>query len=119
MPGRTAASTAGPSTQVKQEGVRIKKEKAKQEKVNGRRHTETPVEEELEQEQVDEEGADDGTEQQNNVEHDEEQEAASPRGNKRRRMNGEGDSTPSGGDGQPEPILPRVKTLPRGADGYV
>jgi len=118
MPGRSVASTAGSSTQVKQEGVRFKKEKAKQEKVNGKRRAETPVEEQLEheQQQADDEGVDSGTEQQNNVEHDE-QEAASPRGNKRRRMNGEGDSAPSGS--QPEPNLPRVKTLPRGADGYV
>ena len=53
----------------------------------------------------------DGTDCENYEEH------VSPRGNKRRRMNGEGHSGATEGNGHPEPTLLKVKTLPRGADG--
>jgi len=46
-------------------------------------------------------------------------ESGSARGSKRIRVNGDGDSAPGGSQNEDEPLLPRVKTLPRGSDGWV
>ncbi|TFK43988.1 P-loop containing nucleoside triphosphate hydrolase protein [Crucibulum laeve] len=43
---------------------------------------------------------------------------ASPRGSKRMRINGDGESRPNG-SGSQEELVPRMKTLPRGKDGYI
>ena len=50
-------------------------------------------------------------------EEDEDAQSGSPRGSKRARINGDGDSVPGRGDSQPP--LPRVKTQPRDVDQYV
>lgn len=113
MPDQFAVAMADATIQSKRNGVRVKKEKVKQENINGKRRTETLVEDdshwkELETSDVEEEVS-------NNADYEGHD---SPRGNKRRRMNGEGHSAVEG-DGYPEPSLLKVKTLPRGTDGLV
>jgi hypothetical protein len=109
MPRRSTTSAAGPSTQVKEERATVKPEKVK---VNGRRRAQTPgVEREQEEDQPKEE--EDGS-QQNDAE---EQEDGSPRGNKRRRVNGRGESAVDDEGGSLSSM--QVKTLPRGEDGRV
>ena len=116
MPSRTTNATAGASIQSKRESVRVKKEKVKQEKVKEKRRTETPVDEDSHgEEQETNDVEDDGTD----CENENHEGHVSPRGNKRRRMNGEGVSGATEGNGQPELTLLKVKTLPRGADGCV
>ncbi len=114
MPSRNTTATAGASIQSKRESVRVKKEKVKQEKVKEKRRTETPVDEDSHwEEQETNDVEDNGTDCENHEGH------VSPRGNKRRRVNGEGVSGATDGNGQPELTLLKVKTLPRGADGCV
>jgi len=107
MPSQTTIATAG-GIQSKREVVRVKKEK---EKVEEKRRTENPVEEDAHWEEQETNNVEDGTDCENYEEH------VSPRGKKRRRMNGEGHSGATEGNGHPEPTLLKVKTLPRGADG--
>jgi len=119
MPRRSTAPVAGSSTQIKQEGVRVKTEKVKQEKAKRREQTPEVEREPSEQEdQLQEEGDEGDGSQQNDVE---DQEDESPRGGKRRRVNGRGQSVVDDDEGgsQPRPSLPLVKTLPRGEDGQV
>jgi len=108
---RRATTPLEPSenARVKREKVKVKEEKNKGKE---RAHIE---EGEEEQDAAPEE------EHVNNEE--EEHETESPRGPKRRRTNVGGDSAPSGSGSQEDPedevLLPRVKTLPRGSDGFV
>ena len=120
MPRRSTTSAAGPSTQIKKERVIVKTEKVKHEKVKDKRRSPTP-EVELESSEQEEEHQpkeeEDGS-QQNDAEDYNEREDESPRGNKRRRVNGRGQSVVDGeGGSQPGPPLLQVKTLPRGEDG--
>jgi hypothetical protein len=123
MPRRSTVSAAG-SRPIKEEGVRVKAEKVKQEKVNGKRRAQTPqVErepsEQAEDQPKEEEDEEDGS-QQNDAEDYNERVNGTPRGNKRRRVNGGGQSAVDDESGsQPGPSLPQVKTLPRGEDGQV
>ena len=118
MPRRSTAPVAGPSTQIKQEGVTVKTEKVKKEKGIGKRREQTP---EQEEDQPKEEGDEEDGSQRNDAEDYNEQEGESPRGNKRRRVNGRGQSAVEDDEGgsQPRPSLPQIKTLPRGEDGQV
>jgi hypothetical protein len=97
---------------VKQEKSRVKVEKAKG-KAPARAATEDDDDEE-EEEEEEQNNSQDAEEE----EHEEEVEegGGSPRGAKRVRVNDDGDSVPSGS--QPMP-LPKVKTQPRGDDGFV
>ena len=120
MPRRSTTSAAGPSTQIKEERVTVKTEKIKHEKVKGKRRLLTPeVEREpSEQEEEDQPKEEEDDSQQNDAEDYNEREDESPRGNKRRRVNGRGQSVVDDqGGSQPGPPLPQVKTLPRGEDG--
>ncbi|KAF8967457.1 P-loop containing nucleoside triphosphate hydrolase protein [Flammula alnicola] len=108
MPRRSTTSQSTEDIRVKEERVKVKDEKTK-----GKRRA--PVEEEEEQEQEqDAEGEDEDAQgEQDNEE--EEAESGSPRGSKRARVNDDGDSVPGGSQLQ----QPRVKTQPRGDDGYI
>jgi len=108
MPRRSAVPENGTTARVKEERVRVKDEKARKP---------APIEEasqDQEQSQELEMNEDANGEQDDGEEED--VEGASPRGNKRRRVNGNGDSAP-GEASSSQPTLPRVKTLPRGDDG--
>ncbi|KIM34992.1 hypothetical protein M413DRAFT_449948 [Hebeloma cylindrosporum] len=93
---------------VKEEKIQIKEERNK-----GKQRARVEDEEE-EQISQDVEGDEDAA-----GEPDDEEEAGSPRGAKRMRVNRDGDSVPGGSQNEDEPPLPKVKTLPRGTDGYI
>ena len=117
MPRRSAPSAA---RQVKEEGVKVKKEKVKLEKVGKRRVQVEREPSEQSENHLDEESEEEGGSQQNGVEDYDEREDASPRGNKRRRVNGGGGQTAVDEGGSPAAVsLPQVKTFPRGEDGQV
>ncbi|KAF9554516.1 P-loop containing nucleoside triphosphate hydrolase protein [Agrocybe pediades] len=100
------------------ENVRVKFEKVKVKEEKNKGKTRARIEED-ETEHAAVEGEDARAETSNNEEDTEEN--GSPRGSKRRRTNGEGDSAPSGSGSHEDnnEDLPRVKTLPRGEDGYI
>lgn len=119
MPRRSAA---GPSSQIKEGPTRVKKEEVKQEKVNGKHRAQTPEDTSEASEKPeglsDEEREEENGGQQNGTDEDhDEREDESPRTNKRRRVNGRGESAVGDGGSQIEPVLPKIKTLPRGANG--
>jgi hypothetical protein len=92
--------------------TRVKEEKIKEERNKGKQRA--LVEEEEQEQSRGAEGEEDAAD-----ERDDEEETASPRGAKRVRVNRDGASVPSGSQNQEEPLLPKVKTLPRGRDGWV
>jgi structural maintenance of chromosomes protein 5 len=93
---------------VKEEKIKVKEERNK----GKQRARVDEEEEEQRQPPQDPEGDEDAA-----GEPDDEEEAGSPRGAKRIRVNGDGDSAPGGSQNDDEPPLPKVKTLPRGSDG--
>ena len=103
---RRATNADSAYRRVKEEKIKVKEERNK-----GKRRAR--VEEEEEQRpSPDAEGNEDAA-----GEPDDDEEAGSPRGAKRLRVNGDGDSAPGGSQNDDEPPLPKVKTLPRGSDG--
>ncbi|KAF9528049.1 P-loop containing nucleoside triphosphate hydrolase protein [Crepidotus variabilis] len=116
-------SKASSSTQAKKQGAKVKREKVKEEKSSRKRREVTPEEpeEEPSQDAGDEEDGSDGPDEPENATQnpEDEDEGSSPRGTKRRRINGDGDSATSDQDEDQEVALPKVTTLPRGADGYI
>ena len=120
MPRRSVAS-AGPSTQIKKEPARarVKKERVKKEKVNGKRRAQTPEDtSEPSEDLPDEEREEENGAQQNSADEDHHaREDESPRTNKRRRVNGRGESAVDDSGSKAEPALRKIKTLPRGANG--
>ncbi|KDR84246.1 hypothetical protein GALMADRAFT_703330 [Galerina marginata CBS 339.88] len=114
MPRRATTPGSSENPRVKQEKTKVKEEKDK-----GKRRAHVEEEEEQHDEDQDAEGEEeDAPGEPDNEEEDEEAESGSPRGSKRRRTNGEGDSAPSGSGSQQQP-RGKVKTLPRGDDGYI
>lgn len=107
MPRAYTSTRSTERTRVKEEKGFIKDERNKR-----RTHVEEEEEEQSHepQEQDEQEKEGEGEE-----DHDEEQ-SGSPRGTKRTRINGEGDSVP--GPSNSQPSLPRVKTQPRDVDKY-
>ena len=106
MPRRAATSEAPDDVKVKKESIRVKQENLRN---KGKRRADTPEEE------PEEEDAEGETDEEARGEQEEE---GTPRGSKRLRVNGEGDSRPnSNGHGSQQ--VPKMKTLPRDTDGYV
>lgn len=97
--GRRLATEEG-SSSVKEEKSRVKEE-ARKDKGKQRAR----VEEDAEDEEINADENDD----------EDDQDATSPKGAKRRRVNGEGDAYPSPNDSEPQQRI--VKTLPRDTDG--
>lgn len=121
MPRRSTTSAAGPSTQIKQEVVKVKMEKVKLENVKGKGRAQThEVEDDPSEQPEDHRNGErdkaDGS-QKSGAEDDNGLEDESPRGNKRRRVNGRGQSAVDDGGSQPRPSLPQPKTLPRSENG--
>jgi hypothetical protein len=108
MSRRATTAQDSENLRVKEEKIKVKEEKSK-----GKRRAQTEEEEEQTQEPAEEDDAagDDEDGQQDD------DGAGSPRGAKRARVNGEGDSVPSGSG--PQYQHPKVKTQPRGDDGSV
>jgi structural maintenance of chromosomes protein 5 len=104
MPRRAATSEAPDDIKVKTESIRVKQEKLRN---KGKRRANTPEEE------PEEEDAEGETDEEARGEQEEE----TPRGSKRLRLNGEGDSRPSS-NGHGSQQVPKMKTLPRDTDGY-
>ncbi|KAF9476726.1 P-loop containing nucleoside triphosphate hydrolase protein [Pholiota conissans] len=114
MSRRSTTAQASENVRVKEEKVKVKEEKAK-----GKRRADVEEEDEEEptQEPADEAGNDEDAAGEPDGSQQDEDDAGSPRGNKRARVNGDGDSVPSGS--QPQYQHVRVKTQPRGDDGYI
>jgi hypothetical protein len=89
------------------ENIKVKQEKLRN---KGKRRADTPEEEPP----AEEEDAEGETDEDANGEQEEE---STPRGSKRLRVNGEGDSRPSS-NGHGSQQVPKMKTLPRDTDGY-
>lgn len=107
MSRRTTTAQASEDPRVKEKKIKVKEEKSK-----GKRRAYT--EEEEEEEQIQEHAEDDDAAGDDEDGQQDEDEAGSPRGAKRARVNGDGDSVPSGSGPQ---YHPKVKTQPRGDDG--
>jgi structural maintenance of chromosomes protein 5 len=106
MPRRATTSEAPDDNRVKMENVRVKQEKLR----NKGKQRVNALEEGSEEDAEGEPDEDAPGEQ--------EEEELTPRGSKRIRLNGEGDSRPnSNGHGSQQ--VPKMKTLPRDTDGYV
>ena len=106
MPRRATTSEAPDDIRVKMENVRVKQEKLRN-KGKQRVHT---LEEEPGEEDAEGEPDEDAPGEQEEEEH-------IPRGSKRMRVNGEGESRPSS-NGHGSQQVPKMKTLPRDTDGY-
>lgn len=106
MPRRATTSEAPDDIKVKMESIRVKQEKLKN---KGKRRANTP------EEDPEEEDAEGETDEEARGEQQEEE--STPRGSKRLRVNGEGDSRPSS-NGHGSQQVPKMKTLPRDTDGY-
>ncbi|KJA29565.1 hypothetical protein HYPSUDRAFT_31485 [Hypholoma sublateritium FD-334 SS-4] len=106
------------SSSAQPEGSRVKKEKivVKEERSKGKRREQVEEVEEEEQHESQEQNERD-VDAEGEEEEEEDSQSGSPRGSKRARINGDGDSVPSRSDSQPP--LPRVKTQPRDVDSYV
>ena len=106
MPRRATTSEAPDDIKVKMESIKVKQEKLKN---KGKRRANTP------EEAPEEEDAEGETDEDALGEQDEEE--STPRGSKRLRVNGEGDSRPSSNGHGSQQVL-KMKTLPRDTDGY-
>jgi len=103
---RRATNADSTRRRVKEEKIKVKEERNK-----GKQRARVDEEEEEQRPSPDAEEDEDAAGEPNNDE-----EAGSPRGAKRIRVNGDGDSAPGGSQNDDAP-LPKVKTLPRGSDG--
>ncbi|KAF8165900.1 P-loop containing nucleoside triphosphate hydrolase protein [Crassisporium funariophilum] len=115
MPRRATTSEAPENVAVKKEKIRVKEER---QKTKGKQRA-PAVEEEEEQQGEDQDAEGEDEDAEGDQEEGEGQESGSPRGSKRVRVNGEGDSVPSASGSQLRQRLPKVKTLPRDTDGYI
>ncbi|KAF5321543.1 hypothetical protein D9619_000206 [Psilocybe cf. subviscida] len=110
---RSATNTNG--VRVKEEKHRVKAEKAKG-KAPARQATEEEDDDDDDEPQNNTQNGQRGGEEDEEAADEDEDEGESPRGAKRVRVNDDGDSVPSGSQAA---LLPKVKTQPRGDDGYI
>jgi hypothetical protein len=107
MPRRATTSEVPDDVRVKMENVRVKQEKLRN---KGKQKASTPLAEEESEKDAEGEPDEDAPGEQ-------EDEELTPRGSKRMRVNGEGDSHPSS-NGHGSQQVHKMKTLPRDTDGY-